>query len=198
LTVGGRLVLTGHAPAAAGRDRSEESDDMKRVVFAVVAIAALLAAYAHYPSWPPLPQDAKADRVVVEKAARSLMLMSQGRTLKTYRISLGRDPVGAKVRQDDGRTPEGRYTINYRNPRSRFHLALHISYPDADDRRRAARTGASPGGDIMIHGLPNGLGWIGRLHQVVDWTDGCIAVTNPEMEEIWRAVPDGALIEIKP
>jgi murein L,D-transpeptidase YafK len=198
--VGGKcgVIVTGHAPAGTEREGAAKSDDMKRVVFVAVATVALLAAYACYPSGPSLPQDAKADRVVVEKASRSLVLMSKGRILKTYRVSSGRNPVGAKLRQGDGRTPEGRYTIDYRNPRSRFHLALHISYPDAGDRRRAARTGASPGGDIMIHGLPNGLGWLGRLHQVMDWTDGCIAVTDPEMDEIWRAVPDGVLIEIKP
>ncbi len=172
---------------------------MKRAVFVTVVVVALvLAAYAHYPPRPGLPADARADRVVVEKANRSLTLMLQGRLLKTYRVRLGRNAVGAKARQGDGRTPEGRYTIDSRNPHSRFHLALHVSYPDAGDRKRVTAAGVSPGGDIMIHGLPNGLGWLGRLHLVMDWTDGCIAVTNPEMDEIWRAVPDGAPIEIKP
>ncbi|HSB72669.1 MAG TPA: L,D-transpeptidase family protein [Candidatus Methylomirabilis sp.] len=158
----------------------------------------VLAAYAHNPTWPRLPAGAKTDRVVVEKARRSLTHMLQEAILKSYRVRLGRDPVGAKVRQGDGRTPEGRYTIDSRNPRSRFHLALHVSYPDAGDRTRAAAAGLSPGGDIMIHGLPNGLGWLGRLHQLMDWTDGCIALTNPETDEIWRAIPDGTPIEIKP
>jgi murein L,D-transpeptidase YafK len=101
-------------------------------------------------------------------------------------------------REGDGRTPEGRYSIDSRNSRSRFHLALHISYPNADDRRTAQQRGVSPGGDIMIHGLPNGLGWLDKLHRKRDWTDGCVAVTNPEMEEIWAHVATGTAIEILP
>lgn len=147
---------------------------------------------------PPLSADARADRVMVTKHDRSLVLLSRGQPLKRYRIALGAQPLGHKQRQGDGRTPEGLYRLDWRNPGSRFHRALHVSYPDAQDRRRAARDGADPGGDIMIHGLPNGFGWIGPLHRLVDWTDGCIAVTDPEIDEIWRAVPDGTAIEIRP
>ena len=146
----------------------------------------------------PLPASARADQIIVNKQARELWLMAKGKPLKRYRIALGGNPRGHKTQQGDQRTPEGVYRIAGRNPRSAYHRALRVSYPNARDRRRAKQQGVSPGGDIMIHGLPNGLGWIGPLHRWVDWTAGCIAVTDPEIEEIWRAVPDGTSIEIKP
>jgi len=118
--------------------------------------------------------------------------------LKTYVVSLGRHPVGPKEREGDKRTPEGLYTIESHNPRSSFHRALKVSYPSAADRLAAEKRGVAPGGDIMIHGLRNGLGLIGRLQRGLDWTAGCIAVTNPEIEEICRVVPDGTPIEIRP
>jgi len=145
-----------------------------------------------------LPAKAVADRVLVIKSTRTLELKSHGNILKTYRVALGTDPVGPKQRQGDHRTPEGTYVLDYRNATSRFHRSIHISYPDQQDRARARKLGVSPGGDIFIHGLPNGYGWIGRAHRVKDWTDGCIAVTDQEMDEIWRAVPDGTVIEIRP
>jgi murein L,D-transpeptidase YafK len=107
-------------------------------------------------------------------------------------------PVGPKRCQGDNRTPEGTYRISGRNRHSSYHRSLRISYPDEGDRKRARALGCSPGGDIMIHGLPNGRGAIGALHRMYDWTAGCIAVTNPEIEEIWAAVPDGTEIEIRP
>lgn len=165
---------------------------------------ALLFVYALSAVTPPaapaqsLPPGTVADRVVVQKAARTLSLYRQGRLLKTYRIALGRNPEGHKQQEGDGRTPEGRYVLDSRNRQSAFHRSLHISYPNAEDRRRARRRGLSPGGAIMIHGLPKGMATIGRAHRLRDWTDGCIAVTNEEIEEIWRVVPDGTPIEIKP
>jgi murein L,D-transpeptidase YafK len=132
------------------------------------------------------------------KSERRLLLLRDKETLKAYTIVLGRETHGHKMREGDGRTPEGNYRLDWRNPNSRFHLSLHISYPDDADRARAAGAGVPPGGDIMIHGLRNGLGWIGKLHRFVDWTDGCIALTNREIEEIWRAVDDGTPIEIRP
>lgn len=168
---------------------------------AVALLASLLlSALAVFVLWPEprLPQSAKADNVIVLKGQRRLLLLHGDKTLKVYTVVLGREPHDHKVREGDGRTPEGTYRLDSRNPRSRFHLALHISYPNESDRARAVAAGASPGGDIMIHGLPNGLGWIGKLHRFIDWTDGCIAVTNREMEEIWRAVDDGTPIEIRP
>jgi murein L,D-transpeptidase YafK len=150
------------------------------------------------PVGAPLASGVIADRVLVEKAARTLTLFSGDRVLKKYPIRLGRHPSGPKVREGDGRTPEGRYRVDYRNPRSGFHLALHVSYPGQKDLAHAAAAGVPAGGDVMVHGLPNGLGWVGRLHRLIDWTNGCIAVTDREMEEIYRAVPDGAPIEIRP
>ena len=146
----------------------------------------------------PAPADQRASLVVVEKSARRMTLLRDGQVLKTFAVALGGAPRGHKQQEGDGRTPEGDYSIDSKNPRSHFHLALHISYPDADDRVRAAGRGVPPGGDIMIHGLPNGLGWLGALHLLRDWTDGCIAVTDPEIEEIWTLVDTGTPIQIRP
>jgi len=118
--------------------------------------------------------------------------------IKSYRIALGGTPVGRKEQQGDHKTPEGLYTIVGRNPSSQYHRALRVSYPNAEDRARAAKRGVPPGGDIMIHGLPNGYGWVGRGHLAKDWTDGCIAVTDQEIEEIWTLVADGTPVEIRP
>jgi murein L,D-transpeptidase YafK len=145
-----------------------------------------------------LSADTRADRVIVLKAERKLILRRAGRELKSYRIALGGEPVGPKTRLGDHKTPEGIYVLDRRNAKSSFYRAIHISYPDAHDRARAERLGVSPGGDIFLHGLPNGYGWIGSAHRAKDWTDGCIAVTNHEIDEIRRTVPDGTPIEIKP
>lgn len=146
----------------------------------------------------PLPQDARADRIVVDKNDRKLQLLQGNTVLKTYQVSFGAQPRGHKQREGDERTPEGVYTIDWRNNDSRFFLSLHISYPDSSDLAHARNEGVSPGGQIMIHGMRNGLGWVGKLHRFANWTDGCIAVTNTEMQELWRAVPDGTPIEIRP
>jgi len=124
--------------------------------------------------------------------------MRAGQVLKTYKIALGGEPVGAKTMQGDHRTPEGDYVINSRNTHSQFHRSLHISYPNAADRERARKLGVAPGGDVYIHGLPNGYGFIGAAHRARDWTDGCIAVTDQEIEEIWKLVDDGTPVEIRP
>ena len=139
-----------------------------------------------------------ADRVLIEKQARRLTLFTRGEVIKTYKIALGGDPVGPKVMQGDNKTPEGTYIIDSRNGNSGFHLALHISYPNEEDKRRAMELGVSPGGDIMIHGLKNGFAELGAAHAEDDWTEGCIAVTNQEMEEIYRFVPNGTIVEILP
>lgn len=138
------------------------------------------------------------DRVIVNKSRRELLLLAGQNVLRSYRVALGFDPVGHKVQEGDGRTPEGRYTIDRRNPQSAYHLALRISYPNEADRRRAADLGVDPGGDIMIHGLPNGVDAAGHGHPDRDWTRGCIAVTDVEMEEIWELTPDGVVVEINP
>jgi len=140
----------------------------------------------------------RADKILVLKSAHTLNLMSNGRVLRTYKIALGRSQVGAKTRKGDHKTPEGEYVIDAKKPNSRFYRALHISYPSEDDRRQAQMRGYDPGGDVEIHGIQNGLGWIGRLHRSLDWTDGCIAVTDSEMDQIWNAVALGTHVEIKP
>ena len=139
-----------------------------------------------------------ADRILIEKKKRQLTLIAKGRAIKTYRIALGGDPDGPKERQGDNKTPEGTYLIDGRNRGSRYHLSLHISYPNEKDRKRAKAMGVAPGGDIMIHGIKNGFSWVGDLHTGLDWTRGCIAVTDEEIEEIEKLVPDGTIVEIRP
>jgi murein L,D-transpeptidase YafK len=140
----------------------------------------------------------QADHVVALKKERRLELLSQGKLIKTYKVALGSDPIGPKTRQGDHKTPEGSYILDSRNPHSKFYKSLHISYPSARDRAQANQGGFSPGGDVYVHGLPNGYRYIGAAHLLRDWTDGCIAVTDEEMDEIWKAVPDGTQIEIRP
>ena len=139
-----------------------------------------------------------ADKVLIEKRERRLTLLSKGEILKIYKIALGGNPVGPKERQGDNKTPEGIYTIDSRNKDSQYHLSLRISYPNEKDKIRARELGVSPGGDIMIHGIKNGLSWVGDLHAGVDWTKGCIAVSDEEIEEIDRLVPTGTIVEIRP
>jgi len=140
----------------------------------------------------------RADRVVVLKKERTLELLNQGKVIKTYKVALGGDPLGAKTQHGDHKTPEGVYILDWRNVHSQFHKSLHISYPNAQNRAAAKARGISPGGDVFLHGLPNGYGWVGAAHRERDWTDGCIAVTDQEIEEIWSAVADGTPIEIRP
>jgi murein L,D-transpeptidase YafK len=132
----------------------------------------------------------RADRIIVNKGRREMLLLRGESVLRVYRVALGREPLGHKQQEGDGRTPEGDYSIELRNPRSAYHLSLRISYPNAADRARAAELGVDPGGDIMIHGLKDGLVREG------DWTQGCIAVTDSEMDEIWALVPEGTPIRI--
>jgi murein L,D-transpeptidase YafK len=139
-----------------------------------------------------------ADRVIVLKKEHTLELLCRGKVIKTYKVALGGDPVGAKTRQGDHKTPEGEYVLDSRNAQSQFYKSIHISYPNARDRAAAHKNGVSPGGDVFVHGLPNGYGWIGEGHRAKDWTDGCIAVTDQEMDEIWLAVANGTPIEIRP
>jgi murein L,D-transpeptidase YafK len=145
---------------------------------------------------PATPQ--KADSVLILKKDHVMELLTGGRVILTYKVALGQGGLAPKDRQGDGRTPEGHYVIDARNAASEYHLSLHVSYPNADDRKRAAKLGVAPGGDIMIHGLPNGKGWIGAGHRAYDWTLGCIAVTNEEIEEVWKLVPVGTPVEIRP
>jgi murein L,D-transpeptidase YafK len=144
------------------------------------------------------PAATRADRIVVEKSARTMTLMQGAKVLKTYKVALSRKPVGAKEREGDHKVPEGEYVVDSKNSHSRFHLALHISYPNAADREKARKLAVRPGGNIEIHGLDSKYAWVGSLQRQVDWTDGCIAVTNPEIEEIWPMVPVGTPVEIRP
>ncbi|MFO1423738.1 MAG: L,D-transpeptidase family protein [Candidatus Competibacteraceae bacterium] len=147
---------------------------------------------------PTPPAHGIVNRILVEKKARRLTLFRDNKPVKTYAIALGRQPEGHKQFEGDNKTPEGRYVIDSRKMNSSFHRALHISYPSPKDAAFAAGQKKSAGGNIMIHGLPNGMGALGPLHRLRDWTAGCIAVTNAEIEEIWRVVPDGTPIEIRP
>jgi murein L,D-transpeptidase YafK len=139
-----------------------------------------------------------ADSIVIVKSTRTMILENNGHVLKTYKVALGGEPVGAKERQGDHKTPEGKYLVDAKNGHSQFYLALHISYPNATDRARARKLGASPGGDVEIHGLGKKYGWIGARHRLTDWTDGCVAVTNEEIEEIFKMVAVGTPVEFRP
>ncbi len=139
-----------------------------------------------------------ADKVLVDKSRKTMWLIADGNRYREYKICLGDNPVGHKQEQGDERTPEGNYIIDYRNPKSSYHLSLHINYPDKQDKENAKKKGVDPGGDIFIHGLPNGFGKMAFIFNGRDWTDGCIAVTNKEIEEIWKLVNNNTPIEILP
>ena len=173
---------------------------IRRVIVLLVCIAVLFLAtyiYAHH-IWNPLPAGTTIDRILVEKAARKLSIFRDDKKLKSYRVALGRNPIGAKEQEGDMKTPEGLYWIDWRNPESDYHLSLHVSYPSDADNARAAERDVNAGFDIMIHGIRNGGGWIGAFHRLHDWTAGCIALTDEEIEELYRATPDWTPIEIKP
>lgn len=139
-----------------------------------------------------------ADSILVEKSKRTMTLFAGGFPVRTYKIALGLQPNGDKVKKGDNRTPEGTFFIDFKNAQSKYHKALHISYPDVAHAQRANALGVSPGGDIMIHGLPPAYKSIGEQHAQYDWTEGCIAVTDKEIEEIFSATPTGAIIHIRP
>ena len=160
----------------------------------------LLVGVVLFTCWPLFAQkpSVSVDRVVVYKSERKLVLLSQGKEVRSYKVALGSEPVGPKTRHGDHRTPEGVYTLDSRNPNSHFYKAFHISYPNPKGIATAKKLGVSPGGEIMLHGLPKEYAWVGKAHTLHDWTDGCIAVTNEEMDELWKLVPVGTPIEIKP
>jgi murein L,D-transpeptidase YafK len=160
----------------------------------IIALSILAATLSASAQQPPL----KADSILILKKDHLLELLSAGKVFRTYHVALGSGGLPPKERQGDARTPEGHYVIDNRNAASQYHKALHISYPNADDRKRAARLGIAPGGDVMIHGLPNGKGYIGAAHRLYDWTLGCVAVTDQEIDEIWTMVALGTPVEIRP
>lgn len=160
------------------------------------------AAFFLIASWlVDIPAEARTgfvDRIVIEKSNRTLKLLAGEEIYRTYFVALGGEPTGHKLAEGDQRTPEGVYSIVARQPRSQFHKGLLLSYPNAEDIARAAALGVDPGGQIMIHGLRNGFEWMGDRHRRQDWTEGCIAVTNNEIEEIWQLVDIGTPVEIRP
>jgi murein L,D-transpeptidase YafK len=173
---------------------------IRGVTILLACVAVLFFAtyiYAHH-NWNPLPIGTTTDRILVEKSARRLSIFANDKKLKSYRVALGHNPVGPKEQEGDMKTPEGTYKVDSRNPQSDYHLALHVSYPSDEDTARAAERGVNAGFDIMIHGIRNGGGWIGAFHRLHDWTAGCIALTDEEIEELYRVTPDGTPVEIRP
>ncbi len=138
------------------------------------------------------------DLVLVDKSKSRMYLKSGDKVIREYRVAFGANPVGHKRQEGDERTPEGRYVLDYKKKDSAYYKAIHISYPNSTDKKRARSQGLDPGGAIMIHGQKNGWGWLGFVSRFFNWTDGCIAVTDAEMEEIWNLVETGTPIEIKP
>ena len=138
------------------------------------------------------------DLVRVKKSAAKLYLMKSGKVVRVYHVVFGAHPKGHKLQKGDERTPEGRYVLDYKNVHSAFYKSIHISYPNKSDRERARKAHVDPGGAIMIHGQKNGLGWLTFVAQHFNWTNGCIAVSNKDMDEIWDAVKVGTPIEIRP
>lgn len=142
--------------------------------------------------------DQQADQIVVYKSKRLLYLLKDGHILKKYHVALGRNPIGHKMEWGDMRTPEGKYTIDLKNANSSYYRSMRISYPDATDAGVAAALETNPGDWIMIHGMPNGRDLSKIKGPYGDWTNGCIAVTNPEMDQIWQMVNVGTKISIWP
>ncbi|HLT13965.1 MAG TPA: L,D-transpeptidase family protein [Marinobacter sp.] len=147
---------------------------------------------------PTADQQFAITEVLVKKGERRLYLLNGDQKVRSYRISLGENPVGHKLYEGDKRTPEGSYLLDWRNPNSDFYKSIHISYPSSEDAELAQAWGLNPGGSIMIHGLPNNAGDLAFAFAGLDWTEGCIAVTNEEMDEIWALVDDGTPIRIMP
>jgi murein L,D-transpeptidase YafK len=174
---------------------------MKKITIMVILLVFIPAVALPFKTSPvekSLPVKVKVDKILIEKSKRRLTLLNNNTEIKSYQVSLGMKPIGKKTEKGDERTPEGIYTIDRKKPNSSYHRALHISYPNAEDTAQAKARGVSPGGDIMIHGLPNGLESSDFYQTKSDWTLGCIAVNNIEIEEIFRLVPTGTTVEILP
>ncbi|WP_312192687.1 L,D-transpeptidase family protein [Sphingobacterium sp.] len=170
---------------------------LKSIIAFIVLLIGGLTVYNLYPE-PVLDKNEKVDKLIVYKSKRQLQAYAHGKLLKTYRISLGGQPTGAKEFEGDLKTPEGLYAINDKNQYSGYHKNLGVSYPNEKDIAKAKSLGKEPGGDIKIHGIRNGLGFIGKLQRCIDWTYGCMALTNSEIDELFQAVPIGTPIEINP
>lgn len=169
----------------------------RRILLMIIFLIGLLSVWNYWPV-KAIPAGIKIDSLVVVKKDRVMHAYSNGQHILTYSVTLGKEPEGAKQWEGDQRTPEGNYTIVDKNPQSDFYKNLGVSYPNADDKLRASKMKRSPGGDIKIHGLKNGFGWVGRLHRLQNWTNGCIALTDAELEELYQHVSIGAALTIRP
>jgi murein L,D-transpeptidase YafK len=167
---------------------------VKRPLLALLFIVPSLGAAAMQPRGASVPP--VVDAIHLDKSDHRLTVYNDGKAVRTFIVALGRGGLRPKERQGDGRVPEGSYRITGRNPNSAFHLSLRIGYPTPAQIAQAQKLGIRPGNHIMIHGLPNGWKWLGKRHRQRDWTEGCIAVTNEEMDWLWAAVPIGTPIEI--
>lgn len=173
-------------------------NQMKKIsIYGAVFLVLVILGYYFFPE-KKLDTSKKIDKILVVKHKRELTVFSKGEALKTYKVSLGGMPTGKKEFEGDKKTPEGIYTIDDKNPNSDYHLNLAVSYPNQADSIHAKELEKSPGGEIKIHGLPNGYGFIGKFQRFSDWTLGCIALTNSEIEELFYNVPIGIEIEIVP
>ena len=194
------LLLRAHASVALlalTRTATPAVDAPSPVVASPAVVAP--AADSTASTLPPVPARLEgADSIVVWKSQRAMLVFRDGVAVRFYQVALGRNPEGRKIRKGDRRTPEGVYRISGKNPSSAYHRALRISYPNDEDRARAARLGVSPGGDVMIHGLPPAFADVGPAHVATDWTYGCIAVTDAQIDELYAAIRVGTVIHIKP
>ncbi len=168
----------------------------KKVITGAILGIVIALTFYYFKTEPSLPPNISIDKLVVYKSKRELVAYSRSNPVKVYSIALGFNPIGHKEEEGDGKTPEGKYTINDKNPNSGYHKNLGISYPSATDIEHAIKLGKSPGSDIKIHGLRNHMGFIGKFHRHKDWTLGCIALTNDEIDELYEAVAIGTEIEI--
>jgi murein L,D-transpeptidase YafK len=171
-----------------------QTEFMNRITLVTVAMLSLIACGSSASETAGL----KAERVVVDKSESRLYLIRDEEPFASFRVSFGGDPNGHKVREGDQKTPEGWYVLDYKVQDSQFHRSIHVSYPNPRDIENARELGVEPGGQIMIHGQPNGWRWLGPFSQFVDWTDGCIALTDNNMDKVWAAVDPGTPIHIKP
>jgi len=166
------------------------------MIYILLTIFLVITVYYFYPE-AKLPKGKIIDKIEVYKSKRKMLVYSEGKLLKTYKIALGRNPIGHKEFEGDFKTPEGIYEINAKNPNSGYHKNLGVSYPNEKDIAHAKSLGKSPGGHIKIHGIRNGSGFISKFQRWKDWTAGCIALTNEEVDELYEVVKIGTKIEIK-
>ena len=171
---------------------------MRKIIkYILLIITVGLAVYYFYPE-TKMPDNIKVDRILVLKSQRQLQAFSNGQLIKTYKISLGRNPIGDKEFEGDKRTPEGLYEINDKNPNSGYHKNLGVSYPNQKDIEQANKIDKPTGGDVKIHGIRNGIGFIGKFERWFDWTAGCMALTNSDIDELYDHTNIGTPIEIRP